>query len=197
MAGKTISLWFATALEGATYVPEDVFPRGRETSVVWGRQGESKGNLRGRWERQRPPPAHGRGVNVAGPAPDHPPILCRVHWRGEPKMSPGMLAAPLSSWCQEGGCVGPLRLNQAASDPAQPRQTPSRPLTGPMAWLQRGLGRQRGAQHPKAPGHPGTPARGWDGEESLREGEEGVKSPALPVLPPTPPASLLTLGGRE
>lgn len=53
MGGKIISFWFATGLEGATYIPKAGFPRGWETSVVWGRQGESKGDLRGRWERQR------------------------------------------------------------------------------------------------------------------------------------------------
>lgn len=109
-------------------------------------------------------------------------------------MSPGMLAAPLGSQCRERGCIGPLHPNRAASNPAQPCRTRPQPLAGPMLQPQRGLGRQRGAQRPKAAEHPRPPARGWDGEESLREGEEGVKSPALPA---PPPASLLTLGGRE
>lgn len=41
VARKNISFWFATALEGATQVPKDGFPHGRETSVVW--CGEGKG----------------------------------------------------------------------------------------------------------------------------------------------------------
>jgi len=99
-----------------------------------------------------------------------------------------------SSRYQEGGCICPLHPKKAASDPDQPPQMSPQPLTGLMPQPQHGLGSREEPSTPKQLGHPRPLARGWYGEESLREGEEGVKSPALPA-PPT--ASLLTLGGRE
>lgn len=92
MAGKPISFWFATALEGATYVPEDGFPCGRETSVVWGGQGESKGNLPGRWERQRP---------LQSKLPSSCPQHRGEHGRGSPRSTSHLVLSSLEGTTQD------------------------------------------------------------------------------------------------
>lgn len=94
----------------------------------------------------------GWGIPSLARAQDQTPILCQDE--------PWDAAAPLCSQCQEGGCIGPLHPNQAASDPDQRHQTPPRPLAGLMPGPQHGLGRQRGAQHPRAAGAPQTSSEG-------------------------------------